>query len=983
MQTLWTRIARIHITRPQWSHKSSARSSSTAFVARRSTTAPIQRRLGLNDVCAAFFSTVVFASAVADGKRKDARRAEWVKAIKEARMELSTLKADQERHISSFAHDIGIGSALHKTQSSIRSPQTWQDVFTWADGEMRERKALGYQDWRGIPLSVLREAPPGQINDFQDCYRHCFARFRGSPGAQVWNTVTWPLHIKKVRTLEWSIAYLTLQLISQAPPSLPLHPRITDDILLQLSLTSPKERYSKLAYIRKKLKTLRCSKESDEYYQQFESPKYPQYGVNQMNHPSAADQLNANLHALFESFPPKSGRITKTLPDICYYLLTSDAPPNIHTYNLLVLEFAGRNQNDLVGYLLQSINRTHMRPNEVTLAQTLQHYTRTRQCSNFDRYVDEMDGFGEGLAVASPRLDIPDLLKFQHRVRVIRTENNGKTTNMYHDYSKLSKSDISALKRKATVRVYEKPRRNRDVYQALIQGALLFHGKSEGMKHYRTMTSEGWEPNKEILLSILDRCVVDRDWNAGIATWTRLHGCRALVAERAYILMLQLCRKSNKNELIPELLHNGISQGILPPTVFETGLHKLSRYEKPQDVDKTLSVAKDVWKLEQGLEQLVQEQRGLSEDLPVYSERANHLMNMIKTSLRYPSFKTIALLHEARILFSNNHQLSGLDTTLREFGVRILRMVNELKHIQLSTRVLELEAQLKKASLAMVQFVEDTRSILLSLCLQSLEDCFDRISASVMLLKDDVRFRMSCINVERPRARCYAIEEQTNFLRKETSSFVVSPFESLIQDLQRRMKRLQDRIRGTSFCTRDLLTKIYARAVTFESADKGGSGWEHHMKSRAKGQARLDASQQLNSKQTDAVEVQKPLLARMDRQATSNSAQPTSKFTIRKCLINPTVKIAYCKSRHQEDAARPRFKRLDYLVTGSEGTLDVASVHGQRLPKQLTAARNDVKASRTYGAWDELPLSLDISQGDAYPSSTCGLDDGRAALSSP
>lgn len=120
MQTLWTRVGQSHCL---------CRHLSTAALARPSTTAPVRRRLGLDDVFAAFFSTVAFASAVADGNRKTARKEEWVRVIKEAKRELHVLQADQERRISNLEHAGQPSPGTDEREIHNTQPQSWQDVL--------------------------------------------------------------------------------------------------------------------------------------------------------------------------------------------------------------------------------------------------------------------------------------------------------------------------------------------------------------------------------------------------------------------------------------------------------------------------------------------------------------------------------------------------------------------------------------------------------------------------------------------------------------------------------------------------------------------------------------------------------------------------------------------------------------------------------------------------------------------------------------
>ncbi|KAL8827038.1 MAG: hypothetical protein Q9170_007171 [Blastenia crenularia] len=953
-ETVWSRIARTQVPRPRRSQKNSARLSSTILLARRTITGPVQRRLGFDDLCTAFFSTAVFTSAVIETNRKAACQKDWAEKIKDARKDLNALKADQERRISNLANTIDLASASSNEVVSNQHPQIWQEVFTWAEGEMRERKALGYEHWQGMPLDVLRETSPDKIQEFQLYYRHCFAKVRSSPGTDVWSSATWALHLKKLRTLEWSIARMMHKMMSHILDyhHSSLHsldvPDTMKDVLSSLFSSSSVEHRSKLDYIQSQLITLRYPELNDDYYLQFESPKYPRYTLNQVHFPSGTDELNAKLHSVFQSTPQGTSRIETVIPKICYHLLSSEAPPNIHTYNLLLLEFASKHQKKLIGYILESIHGTHMRPNEITLAETLRHYTRTDQRTEFEYYVDCMDGFGEGLQVSDPRLNIPDLLKHRHRVRVIRKGDNGDTIQDYHDFSKLSEADISAIKPEDIVKVYEKPRRNLDVYQALIQGALSFDEVHQAMEHYRTMISEGWEPNKDILMSILQRCLSDGDWDAGIATWTCLWRHHALDDERVYILMLHLCRKMNKHEYVHELLQEGIHTGILPPAALEMGWHEPSILIETQSFEKALSVAKDIGTLEQGLQSLLQDKRAMDEDTRKTFERVRFFTDVIKTAVPFPSHTTIALLRQARAL--------------------------------ISTRVNDLEARVEKEAATILQLVEDMKKTIFSMCSQGLEHCFGKISASITHLNADFKLQTSHIKSKRYRAQYDAFDTKPGVIREEAFAYVNTLLRPLVLDLKMKIDRLQNRILITSDEIKNVMTQVYGATVTFKSIDEVGTRWTYAIKVGIQGCAQSDESLSLRGSDTKTVKA--------ETQAPTESTKAIRKVTQRRLIIRkigkPNFRRVTGKSvtqkvvvddfssirsksgvtKHLKDSAwlYPRY-RNDW-TSKDEGAMNATNKDVLRSPDGSAATRSNRINAPTYLPRVVRSLSLNINHGD-------------------
>ncbi|KAL8653856.1 MAG: hypothetical protein Q9226_003670 [Calogaya cf. arnoldii] len=728
MQKLWARVAQSPCSCTCSSCFSSAQNTSRGAVARRTATAPARRRLGADPFLAFFCSTVAFAAAVTDGTRKDAKYKEWSSVIRDARRELDSMKADQRRRISHLAN------TAHR-EPGAPEDQSWAEVFNWGEREILDRRALGLQDWQGIPLEVLKGASQDEIQHLIDKCKHHWAKFKGSRGSDVWSTVTWQYHIKKIRTAEWAVVHLALDLISHVPDgrpsSLPNDQGTAEEVLSRLSVATTNEIASRRDHIKILLRELSRHKYHDEFYHKFESPRWPQYSLDYVDDTNTPDRLDAKLHSLFDhTTDPTSDNITRLLPRICYYLLTSNTPPTIHTYNLLISEFAGARRDDLIHYLICCMSRTHMRPNEITLAESLRHYVRTNDQFRFDRHVQRMDGFDEGIGEAHPSLDIPRILKFQYRVRVVRFI-LGKPVDKYYDLTGLDRSDVLALKEEARVKVYEKPRRNLEVYQALIQGALKFHGMSEAIKHYRTMISEGWEPDQEILLSILHRCRKDREWEAGIAVWRRLQTLDESIDERGFVLMLQLCQDCNRHEHFQEILLNGIAHGVLPPTVLEMGWQSAVTRPDANDTIQTVSEAKNMSILKERLRLLLQKSQA---GFPGLHDESNHMQliaNEIERSLHRPNLDTIALLHKARLHVATNQRFHQLDKLLRDSYGQILGLLGELDAIRWSIDLESLEARVLCKLSTITHWLEESKDVLSSLRVKQLEDRFAGIKLSI------------------------------------------------------------------------------------------------------------------------------------------------------------------------------------------------------------------------------------------------------------
>ncbi|CAO1601207.1 hypothetical protein XANCAGTX0491_004874 [Xanthoria calcicola] len=838
MQTLWARVAKSPCSCNCSSCFSSAATVSRNAVARRAGTGPIRRRLGADDVFAAFFSTVAFASAVADGNRKDAKKEEWIRVIRDARSDLTSLKAEQRRRISNLANTAPLPSTDPHEEPAAMEKNPWSGVFHWGDKEMRDRRALGFEDWQGIPLDVLRSASQQEIRHFLQNYTHYFPRFKGTHGPEVWSTVTWPYHIKKIKTLEWSIAKLAVRLMSQVPKgqpwSLPTGRGTAEEVLSQLSFVATGAFDTRLDYIDSLLHELALRRRPDEYYHQFESPRLPNYSASSANDTNAADQLNANLHSLFEHrAEPNSHQITQVLPKVCYYLLTSNSPPSIHTYNILISEFAGARRDDLIHYLMSSMYHTHMRPNEVTLAEALRHYVRTNNQLRFDRYVRKMDGFNHGIGEAHPRQSIPNLLKFQYRLRVTRRIPDQRPSEEYLEFSDLQKSDMVALQKEARVKLYEKPRRNLEVHQALIQGALYFHGMSEAIKNYRTMVTEGWEPNQEVLLSILHGCQIKLEWESGIAVWRRLQSLGDAIEERGFVLMLQLCQKCSKQEHIQEILHKGVSQGVLPPTVLEMAWHVAQTQEAGKDVLRAVREANDIGILKEKLRALLLESHLECPDSREESGRIGLIANQIEGSLQQPNADTIALLYEARMHIATDQKLSMLGALLRDSDECIRALVSEFDGMQFSIGLGKLEARVLCKLSSVSRWVEESKHVLFFSRAQELED---RVAAT-KLSTERLRTQIIKINVRilpnwfyKVHLQAHDIRTQVKEIQEEMSRYVVGYFVALVKHQHARMAHLSAKICATSSEVERFVGSEHGNVLRTKNIELFGAREEFHVR---------------------------------------------------------------------------------------------------------------------------------------------------------
>ena len=580
MQTIWARVAQSRCT-----CNCSSCLFSAAAVARRSTTAAAGRRIQFSDVFTVFYSSVLATAAVADSNRKDARREAWDKAIAQAKVELEDLESQQQSRLAALSISPSEEQITKETMG-----EHWGDVFKWAYRQREERRSLGFQDWKGIPLDLLEGLSASEIQRALVDGRIA-RRLSGEPGSAAWDTESHAqiLAPKKLKTLEWSVAKMALRLLSQIPndglvSKDGLEP--IEDALLQHSLHTAQDLSSAISHIDERLLELQKHNQTLDERETLESPPYPRYKADSVIDVNDPNSLNATLRAILNA-PAKKGVGKDTiLAKVCYNLLMSTTPPNVHTYNMLLVKFCHLEERDLVFTVLTSMRESHVRPNEVTHSTTLKFFTLVENRPAFAKYIRLMEGLDQSLAVAHPgtkriritagRYRFPE--DYKSRTAQFARGKNGAPVSVECD-----------LDTPRQTKIFEKARMNVEVYGALIHGALQLFGMEQAMQFYRAMICEGWHPNRMILISILRHCCYKEDWPSGVVVWQEMQKLARGANEKAYVWMLRLCRRCHQQTAFEEVLSEGTRRGLLPWTVW-----KLGDQIQTAEVNSLIDIAKQV-----------------------------------------------------------------------------------------------------------------------------------------------------------------------------------------------------------------------------------------------------------------------------------------------------------------------------------------------------------------------------------------------------
>ena len=441
---------------------------------------------------------------------------------------------------------------VHEVPLTTYEPDTWLDVFQWAREEQNIREASGFQGWKGPPLSLLQTLSEAQLHELFSSAR-LLRHFYGGEDCVtlVDGPSLWPFFAKKTRTLEWSCVKLVLKLLMYtfryyARPWDEVN-RPTTSLLRQL--LGGETMQGKLDGIQERLRILQADRRQNSYYEHFERPPFPNYDDCIAQSDVRISEMNASLQELL-GFMEQRNDLGDILSKVFYILLTSRVPPNVDTYNMLLLRFSILRMDQQFKAVLESSCESRIRPNEITHVIVLQYFTASKDKVLFIDYSKRMQGQRRGLALAHPQRAIHPILK-----------------ERFH-YFGVDKPKAAA-----------KARMNVQVYESLIVGAIKYFHDQIAMRYYRSMVEEGWSPSFGILLAILQDCCRRLDWAGGHTVMGLLERTAESVNTPTYEWMLRLCQRCGQDEIFDQILLDGVHCGALPASMLS-----LSPHEKVEDI---------------------------------------------------------------------------------------------------------------------------------------------------------------------------------------------------------------------------------------------------------------------------------------------------------------------------------------------------------------------------------------------------------------
>ena len=266
------------------------------------------------------------------------------------------------------------------------------------------------------------------------------------------------------------------------------------------------------------------------------------------NFHNTARQVNRSLTELFNQRKADQISQASLLAKLAYTLYISPAPPNLGTFNALLIGLRHVNEDKLARRVIIAMNETHMRTNEVSFVTKLDFYTEHNDMSNFVRTIERIRGMHGGLMLARPDVKIETE---SARRKLLRVEMDGRKGREQ--------------------KVIQLPTPTPMVFRAIVNGVLKFAGFEAALSICEGMGKEGWGLCMAGLTPLLKDCANRGDWNSGLGVWKQIQALktksdnRKLMKEwigiEAFAAMLRLCTKCDQREIFDSVWRQASKSG--------------------------------------------------------------------------------------------------------------------------------------------------------------------------------------------------------------------------------------------------------------------------------------------------------------------------------------------------------------------------------------------------------------------------------------
>lgn len=471
-----------------------------------------------------WYSGIFAAAATIDAGVKIRRSEKWDRAIAEVREELG-----KEDNVESLEEKLMAKEVVEEEQTVLHSPDLLEKAFEELESTFKRPR---WPANTGPPLQTLNVAP-------ESIYATRARRAKGD--VRKWTP-------KKIETISLSVDLLQIRImiaLINGGMSEEAALAVPDDYARNLLRTRDGLHAHKTT-LKYDLGRIREADSMLEGYQRTSahlplnvfSTSAMEADEEGYHAVPAPRELNITLQSLLKQHKRRTISTPTLLARISYNLSVSRQPPNLDTFNTLLVGLSAAEQPHIVTMVIRSLRQCNMRPNETSIAAILNHYTATDDADSFVHYVETMRGKHLGLSLARPDIQITAAC-------------NGRLV----------------LKEGDPTKVIQLPYPTPKVFAALISGVTKFGGFDTALGVCKNMGEEGWGLCMSGLAPLLQDCADRRDWEAGMSVWEQVRALKAKseyhsssqqrgperVPMRVYAAMLRLCLGNGEKAMYEEV----------------------------------------------------------------------------------------------------------------------------------------------------------------------------------------------------------------------------------------------------------------------------------------------------------------------------------------------------------------------------------------------------------------------------------------------
>lgn len=434
-------------------------------VTRRAINAPTKRRVGLNDVFTACYSSLIASAVIADVEVKQQRRKKWDQAIEEARAE------------NSEAELVGNGQEFGETTYSKISAQCSSIVESHDNfSPLWRADQVTPGDISGIANTPLQQ----KLKALDLRITHSLESEELFPGEQEarlsqdeCSDDSVPVEDPEQNIVEWAdenpiplvgfrhyVKRVYLEQTEEAMDSL-----ISDilDYINNSMRRSTSQGLTGSQETRKLMATIRDLRGG--------FSKFPIYSwKNEREYKHTRNDLHASIYSICQTAKSEPSTIELTLAKLCYNLLVSATPPNIITFNILIGELQNLNQHAVVRLVITTFfNQTRLAPNFQTMQLMLDHHIATNDKTGFQFMLARMKGVAQ--TPETPNREYHDM-RIGHRAV--------KDLTLPHVQRWAKQMDV--IRRNGYL--IRKAPRNAEILNSTISGSLHFGNLRQAIRYY-------------------------------------------------------------------------------------------------------------------------------------------------------------------------------------------------------------------------------------------------------------------------------------------------------------------------------------------------------------------------------------------------------------------------------------------------------------------------------------------------------------------